>query len=143
VQEFSPNNAETLIGDADIVLDATDNMETRFLINDACVKLGKPWIYASAAGGACMSMFILPKKTPCLRCVFKHLKTGAKLPTAQTVGIASMTAHTAACLEVAQALKWISSGEYEDGMVYFDVWNMDFSKVLIKRDKKCPSCRGK
>lgn len=143
VQEFSPENAETLIQDADLVLDATDNMETRFLINDACAKLGKPWIFASAAGGTCMSMFVLPKKTPCLRCIFKHIPSGAKLPTAQTIGIASMTAHTAACLEVSRALNWIANGKYDEGLVYFDAWNMDFSKVAIKRDKKCPSCRVK
>ena len=143
IQEFSPENAESLVSNADVVLDATDNMETRFAINDVCAKVGKPWIFAGAAGGTCMSMFVVPGKTPCLRCIFRHLPSDAKLPTAHTIGIASMTAHAAACLEVSRALNWLANGKFEPGLVYFDVWGNCIDTVKINRDKNCQVCGGK
>src|SRR5262249_26533916 len=69
IEDLNPSNIEDFISDVDLVLDALDNFETRFVINDACAKHGKPWIYTAAVGTYGLVMPILPGKSPCLRCL--------------------------------------------------------------------------
>ena len=73
VSDVNPKNVEMLINGFQVVLDATDNIETRFLLNDACIKLGIPWIYGGAVGAHGMTMPILPNQSPCLRCFIKDM----------------------------------------------------------------------
>ena len=65
------NYVEALVADADVVMDGTDNFETRYLLNDICVKLGKPWVYTGVVSSYGMTMTVVPGETPCLRCVFE------------------------------------------------------------------------
>ncbi len=71
VLDVNPKNVESLVNAVDLVLDGTDNMETRFLINDACIKNGVPWIYAGVVGSEGMTMDIIPGKTACFRCLIQ------------------------------------------------------------------------
>ena len=86
VTDVNYTNVEDLIRGATLVMDGADNFETRFLVNDACVKLNIPWIYGACVGSYGLSMVILPHETPCLRCVFETAPPPGTTPTCDTAG---------------------------------------------------------
>ena len=87
VTDLDHTNILDLVGDADLILDGTDNFETRYLINDAAVKLGKPWIYGGVIGSEGQTMTIIPGKTPCLRCLIETAPPPGMTPTCETAGV--------------------------------------------------------
>jgi len=116
IADFTPGNAQTLIANADIVLDCTDNFETRYLINDLCVRNGRPWIYAAAVGAYAATMNVLPRPengeaafepTACLACLFPVSPTG-NVETCDTAGILSTAVNFAASIQVTEALKLLT-----------------------------------
>src|SRR5918912_2299327 len=86
VADVNRSNVERLVEDCDVVLDGTDNFATRFLLNDACVKHGLPWVYGAAVGSYGVTMTVRPRVTPCLRCVFPETPAAASAPTCDTAG---------------------------------------------------------
>ena len=84
VADVNFSNVETLIGDVDLILDGTDNFQIRYLINDACVKSKKPWIYGAAVSAYGATMTVRPNETPCLRCIFEEMPHAASAPTCDT-----------------------------------------------------------
>src|SRR5690348_17361439 len=94
----------SLLEGVDLVLDCTDNFETRYLINDFAVKHGRPWVYAAAVGSYTVSMTILPGETACLACMFPELPRGT-FTTCETAGILNSTATLVASIQVAEGLK--------------------------------------
>ena len=96
VVDVTPRNIEALIADVTLVVDGTDNLETRYLINDACVKQGRPWIYAGCVGTTGMTMNILPGDGPCLTCLFPTAPPPGSLPTCETQGVLAGAAATVA-----------------------------------------------
>src|SRR3990172_11696424 len=86
VADVTPDNVEQLVAEAQVVLDGTDNFETRYLLNDACVKHGVPWIYGGAIGSTGMSMTVLPGETPCFRCAFPDRPEAGAVATCETAG---------------------------------------------------------
>ena len=123
VADVTPANVEELISEAGVVLDGTDNFETRYLINDACVKLGVPWIYAAAVGSYGATMPVLPGRTACLACLFPEPPADAG-ETCETAGILSSAADAVGSLQVADALKVLSGAleRVEARMFTVDVW---------------------
>ncbi len=121
--DVTPENIEELIAVAGVVLDGTDNFETRYLINDACVKLGIPWVYAAAVGSYAATMPVLPGRTACLACIFPEAPQAAGA-TCDTAGILASAASVAAALQVADALKVLSGAleKVEPRLLSIDVW---------------------
>ena len=141
VYDVNPTNIEEIIDGADIVLDGTDNMETRFLINDACVKNNMPWVYGAAIGATGLTMNIIPGKTPCFRCVIAKLPPAGALPTCETTGVLNTITNIIASMETSEAIKMLIGNEsINRNLIYFDAWNLSFDKIEIKRDKNCPTC---
>jgi adenylyltransferase/sulfurtransferase len=135
-------NIETLIAGAACVLDGTDNLETRYLINDACLKNGIPWIYGGVIGGSGMSMTILPRQTPCLRCVFAEMHAPGTAATCDTVGVLGPVVAAVASVEAAEAMKLITgNGRRNEGLITVDLWENRFDTIAItERTKDCPAC---
>lgn len=134
---------EELIKDVDVVLDGTDNLKTRFVINDACVKNSKPWIYGAVLGSTGMSMNILPDG-PCLRCFLKKIPPQSSLPTSNTIGIVNTVPSIIAAYQVTEAVK-ILLGDKDvcKDLIYVDVWSRSFDKIKIKKNKNCVCCAKK
>lgn len=135
-------NIEALIRGADIVLDGTDNFETRYLINDACVKNDIPWVYGGVIAGCGMSMTILPGKTPCLRCLYSEIPPPGAAATCDTAGVLGPIVGVIASIESAEAMKLLTGqGHLNEGLITVDLWANTFEFIAIpKRAGNCPAC---
>lgn len=144
VKDVNYTNVEELIRDADVVLDGTDNFEARFLINDAAVKLNKPWVYGAAVGAYGVQMTIRPRVTPCLRCVFPEMPAPGTAPTCDTAGVILPIIATVASYQVAEALK-ILTGQVEKlhgALLQCDVWENTFTRLHLRAPTAdCPACQ--
>lgn len=145
VEDVGPLSVERLIAGADVVLDATDNFETRFLLNDAAVKHGIPWIYGAAVGGAGVTMTIRPHETPCLRCVFETMPPPGSSPTCDTAGVAMPAVVVVASIQAAEAIKLLAGRTdlLHGGLWQLDVWENRFSRIGLESlaDRSaCPAC---
>ena len=139
VGDFSVQFEERL-REVDLIIDGTDNFETRFLINDLAMKHRIPWIYGACVRSYGMTASIVPGETPCLRCLLQAIPSDGM--TCDTVGIISPAVQMTASYQVADALKYLVSGEMSKQLVSFDVWSREHSIVKIEKLKKadCPSC---
>ncbi|OGR52105.1 MAG: hypothetical protein A2049_12390 [Elusimicrobia bacterium GWA2_62_23] len=141
VADISAANIEPLIGKADLILDATDNFETRFLINEAAVKAGKPWIYGGVLGTDGMVMAVRPGHGPCLRCLFDLPPPEGRLPPPDVFGVLSTAAAWVAALQTTQALKALACGGADWGRMHtLDIWNGTVTTAEVPRDPACPCC---
>jgi len=144
VTDVNYANVERLISDADVVVDGTDNFETRYLLNDAAVKLGKAWVYGAAVGSYGVQMTIRPRVTACLRCVFPEPPAPGTTPTCDTSGVILPIIATVASLQVAEALKLLT-GRLEDlhgSLVQVDLWANTSTRVKLgeARTGDCRAC---
>ncbi|MGI4828413.1 MAG: ThiF family adenylyltransferase [Janthinobacterium lividum] len=157
IADLVPGNAETLLAGAQIVLDCTDNFETRYLLNDLCVRDGRPWIYTAAVGAYAATMNILPRismdepkpgwaqhtaATACLACIFPAAPAG-EVETCETAGILGTAVNLAASIAVTEALKLLT-GQPElmrRTLLSHDLWNGDRSEISAARPRAgCTVC---
>lgn len=146
VTDIDRTNILDLVKDADLILDGTDNFEVRYLINDAAVKLGKPWVYGGCVGSHGQTMTILPGETPCLRCVFEAAPGPGEAGTCETAGVLGPIVNIIASFQATEAFK-ILAGRREAvnrELFYFDIWEnvqrrIKVAPLLGKVD--CPCCQ--
>jgi len=148
VADLIPANIEALLADAHILLDGTDNFETRYLLNDLAVRDGRPWIYAAAVGAYAATMNILPRTedvpepTACLACIFPSAPCG-NVETCDTAGILSTAVNLAASLQVTEALKFLTGQPQlmRRTLVSFDLWSGEHSEISTARPRAgCEVC---
>ena len=140
VADVNNSNVENLIKDCDLILDGTDNFQVRYLINDACVKAKKTWIYGAAVSGYGTTMTIIPRSTPCLRCVFEEMPDAGSSPTCDTAGVIMPIIASVSAIQITEALK-ILTGNFEalhKSLIQIDVWRNDWRK--IKLNSPHPDC---
>lgn len=139
IADVTPSNVEQLIGGAAVVLDGADNFETRYLVNEACVKHGIPWVYAAAVASRGLTMPVLPGRTPCLTCVFPDLPAGAT-ETCDTAGILNSAAAAIAAFQVADAMKIMSGAldRVEARLLSLDVWENGMHSLSLGQPR--PDC---
>jgi molybdopterin/thiamine biosynthesis adenylyltransferase len=143
VSDLNPRNAEELLTDFDLILDGTDNFETRFLINDFAVHSAMPWIYAAAVASYGLTMTIRPGLTPCLACLLESSPNGQGLEeTCDTVGVLGPVVNLIASLEVAEALKLLAGREQalHGRLISCDVWTGHFQSVRVAQNPACRAC---
>ena len=143
VVDVNGDTVEALIQGADVVLDGADNFEVRYLVNEACVKHGIPWIYGGVLGTYGLTAAILPGETPCLRCLLGPLPPPGSVPTCETAGVLSPAVAVIAALESTEALKILLDRREAllRGLVMVDVWSGDFERAQTQRAKgACPVC---
>ncbi|HZS45051.1 MAG TPA: ThiF family adenylyltransferase [Blastocatellia bacterium] len=145
VADVNQSNIESFVAGSDVVLDGTDNFETRYLINDACVKNNVPWIYGAAVGAHGLTMTIRPRQTPCLRCVFEDAPAPGTFPTCDTGGIILPIIAQVTAVQVSEALKIITSqlDLLHNGLLQFDLWQYSQSRVKLDNapNDDCPTCK--
>jgi molybdopterin-synthase adenylyltransferase len=142
VADLVPDNIHALLAGAELILDATDNFETRYLLNDYAIEQNKPWIYAGAVGSYAVTMNILPGMTACLACIFPAPPSGT-VETCDTEGILNPAVNLAASLEAAEALKWIvgAQDKMRRSLLSYDVWSNEHSEIETARPREgCVVC---
>lgn len=144
IADVSADNISELLRGATAAVDATDNFETRFLINDACLYAKIPWIYGGVAGMSGLVMPIVPFKGPCLRCMLPNPPLPDTLPACETAGVLASAPRIISSLQAAAILRLIVGDESGAGFLSrVDVWNGSFSRVAVPRDDDCPACARK
>ena len=142
VADIHAGNILGLLSGIDLVVDGFDNFEGRFLLNDACVREGLPWVYGACVGESGVSTLVVPGRTPCLRCIQPELPAVGAAPTCDTAGILGPAAHLVASLEVAQALRWLVTREAPDPavLVSADVWTLRLHRAELPPRESLPPC---
>ncbi len=142
VADLTPGNIHELLAGADLILDATDNFETRYLVNDYAVEQAKPWIYSAAVGAYAATMNILPGETACLACIFPEPPSGT-VETCDTAGILNSAVNLAASLAVTEAIKLLV-GQRERlrrTLLSCDLWANEWSAVSSAKPRSgCEVC---
>ncbi len=139
--DVTPSNAEELINGFHLILDGTDNFETRYLLNDISVKSGKPWIYGAAIGSYGVVMPVDPARGPCFACVYPEPPAGPQA-TCDVNGILASTTAAVAALQVAAALRMITGwADFQSRIQTLDVWEGTSRSVAAgPRDEGCGVC---
>lgn len=143
VADVNYSNIEEFIHDADVILDGTDNFETRYVLNDAVVKLDKIWVYGAAVAAHGLQMTIIPNQTPCLRCVFPEAPAAGTSPTCDTSGVILPIIATIASFQVTEALKILTGqrDKLHGKLLQFDLWDNRNSGIKLgEPDPDCPCC---
>ncbi len=144
VRDIDPSSIVSAVEDVDLIIDGTDNFETRYLINDAAIALNKPWIYAAVVGSYGMTTTIVPGETPCLRCLYEKPPPPGTVPTCDTAGVLASIVHIIAAYETTQAIRLLCriSGGIRHEMIYTDVWTGEHKciKTDDSRDPNCEAC---
>jgi adenylyltransferase/sulfurtransferase len=143
VGDLHSANAEVLLRDVDLILDGTDNFQTRYLINDIAVKHRIPWVYGGAVSSRGMFAAIRPFITPCYRCLFPNPPSG-RGETCDTAGVIGPIIHVIASYQAAEALKLLIDAEehYNSNLEQFDLWTNRHMQMDISQGKHpdCPAC---
>jgi len=139
-KDITHNNIESFVK-GDLVLDCTDNMETRFLLNEYCLEKNIPWIFCSVIGSTGMLFNIIPKRTPCFSCIFREPEE--VLGTCDTEGILNTTTTMISSLQITEAIKILTKQPIMKELLYYDLWKQKLNKTKVPKNPKCPTCNGK
>jgi len=142
VADLTPENIEPLLEGVQLILDGTDNFETRYLVNDFAVKAGVPWIYAAAVGSYGATLNVIPGTTACLACIFPDSPTGM-VETCETAGVLGSAVNLVASIETAEALKFlvVATEKIRRTLLSWDVWNDERAEIQAGRPRVgCRAC---
>jgi molybdopterin-synthase adenylyltransferase len=144
VGDLTPENAEELLAGFPLILDGTDNFETRLLLNDAAVSYGLPWIYAAAVGSYGVTLTIQPGETACLACLLETEDGEGAVgeETCDTAGVLGSAASVVASIEAGEAIKLLSrnAGALDHRLISCDIWSGRFQSIRVPRDSNCRAC---
>lgn len=145
VDDVNSKNIEDLCSGMDVILDATDNLQTRYLINDISIKLNIPWVYGGVIGSTGMVHTIIPHKTPCLRCMFPEIAPAGSVETCDTAGVLNPITSIVASTESMEAIKILLNRKdvVIKGLQYMDIWNNEFEMIELSINKSCKACASK
>jgi len=141
VEDLTAANALALLDGADLVMDAVDNMATRYLVNDACLEAGVPWVYGGVVGTSGL-LAPFPAGGPCLRCLFPEPPAPGALPTCESAGIHPSAPAVVASVQVAMATRMLLGVLGTPRMVAVDLWSDEWRTVDLNRSDDCPACSG-
>jgi adenylyltransferase/sulfurtransferase len=140
--DVSAENIEQIIHGSDLVIDGSDNIELRFLINDACVKHNIPWIYGGILGSYGVTFTIIPHATPCFRCIFGNMPPKGSVPSCLTHGVIAPAVLTISSMQCAEAIK-ILTGRRElinPCLTAVDLWENTIQHIKISESQSQPDC---
>jgi len=145
VADVDRGRVEPLVAGADLVVDGADNFDLRFLVNEACVKAGVPWVHGAVLGSYGVQWTVVPGETACLACLVDKAPAAGVVPTCETAGVMSPAVAAVAALQVAEALKLLTGNRHRlrGTLVAFDLWANTRSEVRVARftgDPGCPVC---
>ena len=144
VADVNSLSIEQLTAGADILVDGTDNFDTRYLINDLAVKTNRPWVYGGVIATYGMTMTIIPGVTACLRCMFPDIPDAGSAPTCDTAGVFGPAVHVISSLEASEVIKLAlgKTDQINQSLVSLDTWSMELNRVPTGGPRAdCPACQ--
>jgi adenylyltransferase/sulfurtransferase len=146
VADVDHTNVAELADGAGMIVDGTDNFQTRFLLNDYAVKHGVPWVYGGCLGAEGQTMTILPGETACLRCLMQDCPPPGTTPTCDTAGILAPIVNVIASIEAMEAIKVLSGNRdaVSRGLAVIDLWSNHLRQIDtsdLREQVDCPTCR--
>jgi adenylyltransferase/sulfurtransferase len=147
VADVDQTNIATLLDGVDLILDGTDNFETRFLLNDAALRFRLPWVYGGCIGAEGQTMTIIPGETPCLRCLMQDAPPPGTTPTCDAAGILGPIVNIVASLQACEAIKILSGNRdaINRSLQVFELWDNRVRQVgleSLRDNAHCPACQG-
>ena len=148
VADVDHRNILKLADSVDVILDGTDNFETRMLLNDTALRLDIPWIYGGCIGAEGQTMTVIPHQTACLRCVMREPPAPGETPTCDTAGILGSIVNVVASIQAAEAIKILSGNTeaVQTGLMIIDLWDNRLRQIgtqAIRSQEDCPACSGR
>jgi len=145
VADLTPGNAAELLSGFPLILDGTDNFETRYLVNDAAVSLGVPWIYGAVVASYGLTMTIRPGESACLACLLESGDARAAAgveETCDTVGVLGAAVQVISAIQAAEALKLLTGNatSLHGRLISFDVWSARYQAIGVARRDDCRAC---
>lgn len=135
------DNLAELARGADLVLDGTDNLSTRYLVNDFAIERGVPWIYGGVVSAHGLVMAVVPGCGPCLRCLFPEMAPPGTLATCDTAGVLQPAVAAVAALQAGLALRLLAAPEgFEPRLLEVDAWEGSVRALGVEKDPACPCC---
>lgn len=147
VADVSAGNILSLAEDCDVIVDGLDNFETRFLINEAAVKLKLPWVYGGCIGAEGQTLTVLPGQPPCFRCVMPEPPPPGSTPTCDTAGILGPAVNVVASMQACEAIK-VLAGKLDSvskALTVIDLWDNRIRQLSVEKLRMsggCATCRG-
>lgn len=139
-RDFNARTVADLLEGIALVIDGTDNLASRLLLNDACLQRGLPWIYGGAIGTHGMVLPVVPGGGPCFRCLVPEPPPPGTLPTCDTAGIVNAVPAAVAALQVALGLRVLLGSPLPPRLYLLDVWTMEFERLDLRRRTDCRAC---
>ena len=145
MQRLTSENIMDIIKDYDVILDGSDNFPTRYLVNDACVLMGKPLSHGSIFKFEGQVTTIVPCETPCYRCLFETPPPADMVPSCQEAGVLGVLPGVIGCIQATEVVKLLlGKGELLKGkLLLYNALTMEFNKVRIRKNPNCPVCGEK
>ena len=144
VADVNAANISRLAGDVQVIVDGTDNFETRYLVNDYAVANKVPWIFAGCVGTEGQTMAIVPGESPCLSCFLPEPPPAASMPTCETAGVLAPIVSVVAAYQALEALKMLSgnAAAVNPQLTVFDLWNNQVRSINMRASRRgdCPTC---
>ena len=142
VQDVDASSIRALIEDVDVVVDGSDNFELRYLLNDAALDLGKPWVYGGAVGTQGTTLTIVPGESACLRCVFPDPPPAGVAPTCDTAGVLGPVAAVIGALQASEVIKLLvgDRASLNRSLLSLDLWSLEIARIPVTRRGDCPAC---
>ena len=139
-KDVNPVNAEDLLAGVGLVLDGTDNMETRLLLNDVSLKARVPWVYAGAVATRGMVLAIVPGRTACFRCLVHDVPPPGTLETCDTAGILNAASSAVASMQATEALRLLLGEPSSGQLLLYEAWTQELQRLKLARRADCPAC---
>lgn len=144
-ERIDEKNVDRLIHGSDVVVDAVDCFDTRYVVCAAAVRAKIPWVYGAVAGTVGTTMTVLPGESACLACLFPTPPAKEDVETARTSGVLGSIVHAVASLQVVETLKLVTgrSQDLRRGLLQIDIWDSDVNLFPVRRRPECPICGSK
>ncbi|GAB5403106.1 MAG: ThiF family adenylyltransferase [Aureliella sp.] len=142
VEDITFENITEAVGDVDLIVDGTDNFQTRFLINDLAIQTKTPWVHGGCLGASGQVLTILPGETACFRCLLPEPPPPEAIETCDTAGVLGPAVGLVACWQAAEAIKILSGNSDAacKGLIILDSWATQSRVVSLSRQTNCPAC---
>ncbi len=140
VADVTSENVVDLLEGVSVALDGTDNLQTRYLLNDACLSRGIPWVYSGVVGVCGVSLSVEPGESACLQCLYPGAPPPGSTDTCDIAGVLGPVAHVVAAVAAAEAIKLIVGGAPAKGLLAIDLWSGSFDRIEVPRNPDCPAC---